>query len=180
MSYAGNVNEWAALPERLLDGGVAVILADIDWSEDDLSEAGGLAVLPPALLLAEDVDAGLQALASGYRGVLLRDSAVEELLAGLHALAAGLAALDPRILPHIQALPDASTGPAAPREALTPRETEVLNLIARGFPNKAIALELGISEHTVKFHVGSILGKLHAASRSEAVAIAISHGMVTV
>lgn len=180
LSYAGNLSEWSALPERVADGDVAVILADIDWTLDDLVEAGGLANLPPVLLLAEDTDTGYQAVASGFRGVLLRDSAIDPMLAGIKALAAGLAAVDPRILPAMQA-------PAAPRalddpalEPLSPREAEVLNLIARGYPNKAIALDLGISEHTVKFHVGSVLAKLNAASRSEAVAIAISRGIVAV
>lgn len=180
LSYAGNLSEWAALPERLLDADVTVILADIDWSDDDLSDAGGVASLPPLLLLAEDIDAGYQALVAGFRGVLLRESVVEEMLAGVRALAAGLAVVDPRILPRLQSSP-ASGGTASQiLEPLSPRETEVLNLIARGYPNKAIALDLGISEHTVKFHVGSVLAKLHAASRSEAVAIAISQGMVTV
>jgi DNA-binding NarL/FixJ family response regulator len=180
LSYAGNLSEWTALPERLADGDVGVILADIDWTGDDLSEVGGLAGLPPVLLLAEDLDAGYRALAVGFRGVLLRESVVEEMLAGIKALAAGLAVVDPRILPLLQSPPAAGEAPSLPFEPLSPRETEVLNLIARGYPNKAIALELGISEHTVKFHVGSVLGKLNAASRSEAVAIAISQGMVTV
>jgi DNA-binding NarL/FixJ family response regulator len=181
MSYAGNLNEWAELPERIADGDVGVILADIDWTADDLTDAGELAGLPPVLLLAEDADAGYQAFTAGFRGVLLRDSVVEEMLAGIRALAAGLAVVDPRILPLMQS--QTAPGGAAstpPFEPLSPRETEVLDLIARGYPNKAIALELGISEHTVKFHVGSVLGKLNAASRSEAVAIAISQGMVTV
>ena len=56
-------------------------------------------------------------------------------------------------------------------EALTARESEVLLLVAEGLPNKAIARELGISEHTAKFHVGSLLGKLGAASRTEAVTL---------
>ena len=61
-------------------------------------------------------------------------------------------------------------------DALTPREVEVLGEIARGLPNKAIAYELGISEHTVKFHVTGILGKLGAASRTEAVVAATRAG----
>jgi len=180
LSYAGNLNEWTALAERLSDGDVQVILADIDWTDDDLAEAGGLDGVPPVLLLAEDVEAGYSALLAAFRGVLLRDSVVDEILAGIRALAAGLAVVDPRILPLIRARPPQLSTGTMSFDPLSPRETEVLNLIARGFPNKAVALELGISEHTVKFHVGSVLAKLNAASRSEAVAIAISHGMVTV
>ena len=180
LSYAGNLNEWGALPERLSDGDIQAILADIDWTEDDLSDAGDLVNLPPVLLLAEDADAGYAALVAGFRGVLLRDSGVDEILAAIKTMAGGLAVVEPRILPLLQSPP---TGPGLNRadiEPLSPREAEVLDLIARGLPNKAIALELGISEHTVKFHVGSVLGKFNAASRSEAVAIAIRHGMVKV
>ena len=65
-------------------------------------------------------------------------------------------------------------------DQLTARETQVLNLVAGGKPNKTIATELGISEHTVKFHVGSILGKLGAESRTEAVTIATRRGLVAI
>jgi DNA-binding CsgD family transcriptional regulator len=62
---------------------------------------------------------------------------------------------------------------------LTVREREVLQLIAQGLPNKSIAVELQISEHTVKFHVGSILGKLGASSRAEALARAARAGLIS-
>ncbi|MGD9713013.1 MAG: response regulator transcription factor [Thermomicrobiales bacterium] len=65
-------------------------------------------------------------------------------------------------------------------DQLTARELEVLNFVAQGWPNKTIASALGISEHTVKFHVGSILGKLGAESRTEAVTIATRRGMVVI
>jgi DNA-binding NarL/FixJ family response regulator len=61
---------------------------------------------------------------------------------------------------------------------LTPREQEVLRMLARGLANKEIAARLNISEHTVKFHVAAILGKLGAASRTEAVALGIRHGLI--
>ncbi len=65
-------------------------------------------------------------------------------------------------------------------DQLTARELQVLQLVARGYPNKTIAMELGISEHTVKFHVGSILAKLSAESRTEAVTIATRRGLVVI
>ena len=80
-------------------------------------------------------------------------------------------------LPHSRILP-AST--AALSEPLTPREVQVLRMIADGLGNKQIAWQLGISEHTVKFHVTSIMAKLHASSRTEAVAAGIRHGLVLV
>ena len=63
-------------------------------------------------------------------------------------------------------------------ESLTPRESEVLQLLAQGMPNKQIALELAISEHTVKYHVNAILGKLGAQSRTEAVVRATRAGLI--
>src|SRR5438128_1516404 len=65
-------------------------------------------------------------------------------------------------------------------EALTPREIEVLRLLAAGLGNKEIASRLAISEHTVKFHVSSIMGKLGAASRTEAVTLGIRHGLIMI
>lgn len=65
-------------------------------------------------------------------------------------------------------------------EPLTPREVEVLELLAEGLPNKAIAVRLGISDQTVKFHVSSICGKLAAANRTDAVRRAIRRGLITV
>ncbi|HXF26085.1 MAG TPA: response regulator transcription factor, partial [Bryobacteraceae bacterium] len=67
---------------------------------------------------------------------------------------------------------------AALPEPLTPREIEVLKMLAEGLSNKLIAVDLGISEHTVKFHVNSILGKLNAGSRTEAVTTGIRRGLV--
>ncbi len=64
-------------------------------------------------------------------------------------------------------------------EALTPREVEVLGLLAEGLPNKAIAARLDISDQTVKFHVSSICGKLGAANRTDAVRRAVRRGLIT-
>jgi len=74
--------------------------------------------------------------------------------------------------------PDRSTADPLP-EPLTPRELDVLGLMAEGLPNKAIAARLGISDQTVKFHVASITGKLSAANRTEAVRIALRRGLLT-
>jgi DNA-binding NarL/FixJ family response regulator len=74
--------------------------------------------------------------------------------------------------------PDRSAADPLP-EPLTPRELDVLGLMAEGLPNKAIAARLGISDQTVKFHVASITGKLSAANRTEAVRIALRRGLLT-
>jgi len=66
-----------------------------------------------------------------------------------------------------------------PQEALTPREVQVLELLAEGLPNKAIAARLNISDQTVKFHVSAICGKLGAANRTDAVRRAVRRGLIT-
>jgi DNA-binding NarL/FixJ family response regulator len=100
------------------------------------------------------------------------------LAAAVHAAAAGLIVLDPSVAGATGVHAHARTSENA--ETLTAREREVLLLVAEGLPNKAIARELGISEHTAKFHVGSLLGKLGAASRTEAVTLATRRGILPV
>lgn len=113
------------------------------------------------------------------RGWLLREAAEDELAAAVRAVAAGMVVLDPSIArralaPGLRVTSDA----LAPELRLTAREGEVMRLLALGLPNKAIAIELGISEHTVKFHVGAMLSKLGARSRTEAVTIAARRGLL--
>lgn len=103
--------------------------------------------------------------------VLSREASDEAIAAAVMAAAAGLYVSDPDLDD------EAERGESAGSE-LTPREMEVLRLLADGQPNKGIAFALGISDHTAKFHVGSILSKLDAGSRTEAVAIAIRRGML--
>ena len=120
-------------------------------------------------------DTPAQTLRAGALAALPRDAAPEQIAAAIHAAAAGLAAALPDDLQ--RALP-AFAGPLS--EPLTPREVQVLRMIADGLGNKQIAWQLGISEHTVKFHVTSLMAKLNASSRTEAVAAGIRHGLVLV
>jgi DNA-binding NarL/FixJ family response regulator len=108
------------------------------------------------------------------RGFLRRDAEAAEIVAALRAVAAGLTVFDPHFVP----LPVQRREAREHGEALTPREHEVLRLLATGIPNKLIARQLGISEHTAKYHVGEILGKLGAASRTEAVTIGVQRGLL--
>jgi DNA-binding NarL/FixJ family response regulator len=107
----------------------------------------------------------------------LEDSAAE-LVAEFETVAdarrSGIAA-DAILMPAQE--PDADDDPAP--ESLTPREVQVLELVAEGLPNKAIADRLGISDQTVKFHIASISGKLGAANRTDAVRRAVRRGLVT-
>jgi len=120
-----------------------------------------------------------KALRAGVRAVLPRDATPEQLRAALEAAAAGLVVVHPSEINEI--LPAHAELSAPLRELpepLTPREREVLQMISAGLGNKEIAVRLSISEHTVKFHVASILGKLGASTRTEAVSIGIRHGLV--
>jgi DNA-binding NarL/FixJ family response regulator len=100
------------------------------------------------------------------------------LAAAVRATATGLIVLDPSVAGATGVHAHARTSENV--ETLTTREREVLLLVAEGLPNKAIARELGISEHTAKFHVGSLLAKLGAASRTEAVTLATRRGILPV
>lgn len=131
----------------------------------------------PVLALVPDEAAAELALGAGARGVLFRDAAPGALVAALRAVAQGLAVFEPTLSP-VRVAPRASAPPTTP-EALTPREREVLALLAEGLSNKAIADRLAISEHTAKFHVNAVLAKLGVQRRTEAVVRAARLGLVT-
>jgi len=130
----------------------------------------------PTVALAATVSQGAEAFAAGARAVLLRDAPAERVAAALRAVGAGLLALDEGLAAWIRPPPELARGEV---EGLTPREAEVLGLLAEGLSNKGIAQRLGVSERTAKFHVESILGKLGAESRSEAIVLAARRGLVT-
>ena len=111
----------------------------------------------------------------GVRAVLRPDASAEELTAAVAATRAGLLVLHPDAVG--AAAPTAGTA-VAPM-TLTPREHDVLEMMAEGMSNRAIALRLKISRHTVKFHVASVLTKLGARSRTEAVTAGVRHGLIS-
>jgi DNA-binding NarL/FixJ family response regulator len=134
----------------------------------------------PILALLADIKALEKAralLMAGAHGVLPQDTPARTLAAALAAVSHGMVVIDPTLI--AAALPASSDLPNEDTTELTPRESEVLRLIAEGLPNKTIALKLGISEHTVKFHVNAILTKFGAQSRTEAVVRATRAGLLT-
>jgi two-component system, NarL family, response regulator YdfI len=136
---------------------------------------------PPLVLLSNESAPPWtpELLRLGVRAVLPRDASAAEILAAVEAAARGFAAIDPRELETMLGaiLPVAT---AARESVLTQREREVFGMMAEGAANKNIAWKLGISEHTVKFHVASILAKLGASSRTEAVTLGIRKGMILI
>ncbi len=121
-----------------------------------------------------------ESLRAGVRAVLPRDATAEELQAAVIAAAAGLITIHPETIDSLLTSPTAPAPVSTVKtpQSLTPREVEVLRMLAEGMGNKEIAWRLGISEHTVKFHVGSIFTKFDATSRTEAVTIGIRLGLV--
>jgi two-component system, NarL family, response regulator YdfI len=104
-------------------------------------------------------------------GMLRADATADQIVSAVHAASAGLIALDASLIPESE-----SSGELL--EELTSRETEVLQLLAEGFANREIANRLEISEHTIKFHIRSILGKLNASTRTEAVTRGFRAGLI--
>ena len=120
-------------------------------------------------------------LRAGARGVLSRDVTPDEIIAALEAAAVGLVTLPAELAVEMVSAARATSAPrqaGPPTQPLTRREIEVLGMLAEGLANKNIAARLGISEHTVKTHVASILTKLDAFSRAEAVAIGARQGLI--
>ena len=122
-----------------------------------------------------DEDKLMPALRAGAAGYLLKDARPQELARAVRAAHAGEALIDPVVAAQ---LVETLAHDGEPLDRLTPREREVLELLGRGFANKRIALELGLSEKTVKTHVGHVLEKLGVADRTQAAVMAVRAGLV--
>ena len=185
ISIAGSSGNFDSLNDEIVDDEPDAVLVhgSGDGTNSLLDEllASDLASEVPVVVLLDHSRAEWtsDALRSGVRAVLPSNISAEQLAAALQAAIAGLYILHPSEL--TAAVPAATAAPSSLAELpepLTPREREVLQRLASGLANKQIADQLCISEHTVKFHVASILGKLGAATRTEAVSLGIRHGLV--
>ncbi|GAA2116534.1 response regulator transcription factor [Kitasatospora saccharophila] len=170
-----------------------VVLMDVRMPEMDGLEAARRLLDPPPgvvhrprvlMLTTFDVDDYVyEALRAGASGFLLKDAPPADLISAVRIVAAGDALLAPSVTRRLIA--DFARSRPAPRRdprlrlnGLTPRETEVLELIARGLSNQEIAARLVLAEQTVKTHVGRILGKLDLRDRAQAVVLAYESGLV--
>lgn len=160
---ASSLDEFPASDSEIA-GAADVIVTDIPAR---VADDGGATVL---LSDDEDLLASLRPLRGGL-ALLPTSASAEQVIAAIEAAAAGLAVVHPDHTGSLSAHP-------AGEDPLTPREREVLHLLAAGLGNKEIAGRLSISDHTAKFHVSQILAKLNAASRAEAVSIAMRRGLV--
>jgi two-component system, NarL family, response regulator YdfI len=177
-SAAGLLSEPEAEPDVIV----------VDASRESGATAANLSGGPsdigadiPVVVLAnsDNAAAGSDLLRHGARSILPAGITHNELIAALHAVTSGLIVMHPST---IAAIPHAAVNTSRSTEewveALTKREKEVLQMLAAGLGNKEIAAKLNISDHTAKFHVGSILGKLGVSTRAEAVAMGIRRGLV--
>jgi DNA-binding NarL/FixJ family response regulator len=165
---------------------VEAILFDLGWSDENEGETN----VPPLLdRISEMVDLGYgvvvltgqatQAFLAwqlGAHGVISREARMTQIEIALRAAVDRLLSLDP--LFRDQFFPTYDQAGSEIADPLTPRELEVLQLVAEGLPNKTIASRLDVTEHTVKFHINSILRKLGAQSRTEAATIAMRRGLL--
>jgi DNA-binding NarL/FixJ family response regulator len=125
----------------------------------------------------DEIDYVRAALAAGVAGYLLKTTPADELVGAIRAANTGVVVLDPSLSPYVLRPPGG--GPVTSgMEGLTTREREVVNLVAQGLPNKAIASELGISPRTVEGHLNHVFEKVGASSRSALVRLAMVNGLV--
>lgn len=178
---AGQASTHEDIPDALDDVEANLVLWDLG-PRPVAPSAGALDFTVPVVALAPHGSSARDLLAAGANGVLRRDVSTERLVHALGTVLHGLAVIDPVLLDERgpSPAPAARLSPEIEFEALTARETEVLELVAAGLSNKQIAEELGISAHTVKFHVNAILSKLDVHSRTEAVVKAMQLGVVLV
>jgi NarL family two-component system response regulator YdfI len=176
LEVSGTASDAGAIEEGETD----VVLLDLESNETLTEYPREL----PAVVLAGGFPAnGVEdnwvsdALRSGVRAILPRRASGPEIIGAIFAAAAGLVAFHPDYLSHNVPAATHPT-PATLAQPLSPREVEVLRLLAEGTGNKQIAWRLGISEHTVKYHISSLFNKLNASSRTEAVAIGVRLGLV--
>ena len=178
---AGSFGAVASLVSFVRRTEVDVIVIDSDSISDLLLEPTSDVAI---VLLTEVSDARSisRLLRSGVRAILSRESDPEEVLSAIYAAYDGLVLLSTPAAESLAAVygdqPLEAEGELS--EEITSRETDVLRMLAEGLVNKDIAARLGISEHTVKFHISSILDKLGASTRTEAVTLGIRRGLIPI
>lgn len=181
----GAVSSVELLGDHLVERGADVVLVEASGEQfervlESINELELTSEAAVVLLTDHPAPGGAaEAVRAGIGAILPTDALPEQVVAAMQAASTGLVIIHRGVMDSIfsEAVP-ASRAPAELAESLTPREREVLQMLASGLGNKEIAARLHISEHTVKFHVASILGKLGAASRTEAVTLGIRHGLV--
>jgi two-component system, NarL family, response regulator YdfI len=186
LEVIGLSDDLGSLAQQIHEKDPDVVLLEFDRREDEAASMWESSERDPAafVVLTDEWNSpwAIEAMKAGVRAILSREASAEEILAAVMAASAGLVVLHPDAMGALlsDAPGQARLVPEPGLDPLTPRETEVLGMIAEGLGNKTIAYRLGISEHTVKFHVASIFSKLNASSRTEAVTLGIRQGLIMI
>ncbi len=178
---AGSFGAMASLVSFARSTELDVMVIDSDSIRDLLPEAASDAAI---VLLTELADARSisRLLRGGVRAILSRESEPDDVLSAIYAAYDGLVLLSATTAETLAAVYGDQSLESEDElsEEITARETDVLRMLAEGLVNKDIAARLGISEHTVKFHISSILDKLGASTRTEAVTLGIRRGLIPI
>ncbi|MEM7716066.1 MAG: response regulator transcription factor [Cyanobacteria bacterium P01_A01_bin.68] len=156
----------------------------LDWNSSDFESISQSKQFISATIILlnelEDIDFGA-ILNVGVKGILPQTSSESEIIAAVKAVASGLVVLHPEVIDNLQLQKSRNLQQQTDInsiQSLTPREIEILQMLTPGLSNKAIAKQLNISDHTVKFHVSSIFQKLNVSTRTEAVAVGVRLGLI--
>jgi two-component system, NarL family, response regulator YdfI len=165
----GEADRWNTSIDEINEADVMIMSASsASFLDDEMAASSSASIL---ILSDDPLNVREMMRSQSAWGILPLDASAEELLAAIHALSQGLIVGEPSLL-------FASEEELLASSPLTDRETEVLNLLSKGLANKQIAIALGISEHTVKFHVSSIYTKLNVTNRTEAVRAGLRGGWI--
>jgi len=178
LRLAGSLGSLQAISERASELRPDIILADLD-QESSLPLSAHFVV--PVVALIDDPDPGwaAQALRLGVKAILNRDLGHEEILYAIKAAGSQLVVLNADVTGKLaERVRTRAQTEETPLDQLTSRELEVLGMLAEGLGNRQIADRLGLSDHTIKFHISSILDKLDASTRTEAVTTALRLGLI--
>lgn len=183
-ALAGSVTSLGALRAQFREWQPDVVVVDLDTPNSQfLNDVRALPSPAAVVVLLHEPDAAWTALAlrAGVRAILEREADPEEILAAIQTAQSGAVTLDAELALDLAARvrTDSMDVPAQAMGELTAREIEVLRMLAEGLGNKEIASRLGVTEHTIKFHISSILGKLGAGTRTEAVTTGVRMGLIT-
>ncbi len=181
LKLVGSVQGSRNLRHWIVDLQPDVLLLDLDRSEAETAELSTVGRMLSAVVLIEDPPTKWvsSALRSGVKAILPRDASMKEILPAIQAADLGFVLVGAdaakELVARVRPAPDVSA-----ISELTPREIEVLAMLGNGLGNREMASRLGISLHTVKFHISSILSKLGAATRTEAVTLGIRLGLIAI
>jgi DNA-binding NarL/FixJ family response regulator len=198
LALVGEAATGRAAIDAVLAASPDVLLLDMRMPEGDgrfvVEELARRGALPPTLILTtfDDDAAAIEVVRAGARGFLLKDITLDRLVSAVRALAAGQTLIQPALTeratqklteaaasrPADRLAPEATAASTAAEEPISPREREVLRLLAAGYSNREIGRALFIAEGTVKNHVSSILTKMCVRDRTRAVLKAAERGLL--